>query len=125
MKRIYVFLKFKELKNQSCQTEVIVTPVQDKACQTHENAKDEYTNAKGDYAKGDYAKGDYAKGDYAKGDYAKNSINSINLINMRNFEDKNIQTDIKLSDICNDNEWSNLIWSKSIFVGSKPNLLDI
>ena len=113
MKRIYVFFKFKELKNQSCQTEVIVTPVQDKACQTHENAKD------------DYAKGDYAKGDYAKGDYAKNSINSINLINMRNFEDKNIQTEIKLSDICNDNEWSNLIWSKSIFVGSKPNLLDI
>jgi hypothetical protein len=105
LKRIYVFFKFKELKNQSCQTEVIVTPVQDKACQTHEIAKGDYANA--------------------KGEYAKNSINSINLINMRNFEDKNIQTEIKLSDICNDNEWSNLIWSKSIFVGSKPNLLDI
>lgn len=37
---------------------------------------------------------------------------------MRNFEDKNIQTDIDLSDIRNDNEWYNLICSK-------PNLLDI
>ena len=115
MKRIYVFLKFKELRNQSCQTELIFTPIQDKACQTDEITKGHYANAKNEYA----------KGDYAKGDYAKNSINSINLINMRNFEDKNIQTDIKLLDICNDNEWSNLIWSKSIFVGSKPNLLDI
>ena len=34
------------------------------------------------------------------------------------YNDSDTQTDIKLTDIYNDNEWSNLIWSK-------PDLIDI
>jgi hypothetical protein len=33
---------------------------------------------------------------------------------MRKFEDKNIQIDINLTDICNDYAWCNLIWNSSI-----------
>jgi hypothetical protein len=111
LKRMYVFFRFKELKSESCQTSLVFA--YDKACQTDETTDEANATANAT-----------TNVNIKSGNFA-NSINSINLINMRNFEDKNIQTDIRLSDICNENEWSNLTWSKTLLVGSKPNLLDI
>lgn len=54
-----------------------------------------------------------------------NCDQSIQTIQFKEHSSIEIQTDIKMPDICEGNEWFNLTWSKSIPIVNRENLIDI